>query len=100
MFPVRSWPNRKGETPYAGNLGQYCLQSWFALQTVIVQVILAARPMVLLNGKVKAKLGRYVSQTLSIVIQGKGKESQLLPVIFAVNLHTIKSLFEKYLNTG
>ena len=56
--------------------------------------------MALLDGKVKAKLGRYVSQILSLVIQGKGKETQLLPVIFAVDLHTIESWFGKYLSTG
>ena len=55
MFPVRSWPNRKGDAPYAGILGQYCLRSWFALRAVVVQEILAVRPMVLLDGKVKSE---------------------------------------------
>ena len=75
MFQVRSRPNRKGDAPYASNLGQYCLRSWLALQTVIVQERLAARPMVLLDSKVKAKLGRNMSQILSHVIQGKERIS-------------------------
>ena len=100
MFPVQSWPNRKRDTRYAGNLGQYCLWSRFALQIVAAQEVLAVRLLVILNGKVKAKLGRYVSQILSLVIQGNEKETQPLPVIFVVDLHTIQSSFEKYLNVG
>ena len=54
---------------------------WFALRTVIVQEILAAHPMVLLDDKVAVKLGRckielLIHEQTRNKVNGKGKTFQ------------------------